>query len=133
MVSIFVKRIIAYIADFFVVSAFLWIVAQILAFIIIPYSTFMIYNYFIYLVPLIAIIYFALLEKMKGTSVGKHLMYLKVESDDKSPISFSQAIVRNISKLYWLPIIIDVIIGKLMDGSKYRILDKLSKTSVVNE
>ncbi|KZX15380.1 RDD family protein [Methanobrevibacter filiformis] len=133
MVSIFKKRIIAYIADFFVISAFLWIFAQILAFIVIPHSMFLIYNYFIYLLPIIIIVYFVLLEKIKGTTVGKHLMFLKVKSNTGGSISFFQAILRNISKLYWLPIILDILIGYLTGGSKDRILNKLSKTNVVEE
>ncbi|KZX16795.1 RDD family protein [Methanobrevibacter cuticularis] len=152
MVSIFKKRIIAYIADYFVVSAIMWILAEILAILIIPYSMFIIYNYFIIIAPIAGIIYFVLLEKTKGTTVGKHLMFLKVvsiknteetpnnedenenkDNESTQQISYKQAIVRNLSKIYWVPIIFDVIIGKYYGNSDERILGQLSKTKVVDE
>lgn len=151
MEKIFKKRMIAYIADYFVVSAIMWIIAQLLAIIIIPYSMFLIYNYFIILAPIIGFLYFVILEKNKGFTVGKHLMFLKVISIDNKKknikdsdyyqnynysnksISYKQAIIRNISKIYWLPIIVDMIIGRIYGDSNERILGRLSKTEVINE
>lgn len=135
MASMFTKRALAYIIDYFVVTAIMWILAQILAFIVIPYSMFIIYNYFVLLLPIITILYFVLLEKMKETTIGKNIMFLKVVSIDGSRISYMQAIIRNLSKLYWIPIILDLLIGRIYGNSNdnERILGKLSKTQVVNE
>lgn len=134
MESIFKKRILAYIIDYFVITALMWILAQILAIIIIPYSMFIIYNYFVFILPIITIIYFAFLEKNKGVTVGKSIMFLKVVSSSGNEINYFQAIIRNLSKIYWVPIIVDLIIGRFYgDESNERILGKLSKTKVVNE
>jgi uncharacterized RDD family membrane protein YckC len=133
MLNLFKKRVLAYLIDFFIVSALMWIFAQIAAFIIIPYSMFLIYNYFIFLIPFVILLYFVISEKKKRTTVGKNLMFLEIVSMDGGEISYKQAIIRNLSKLYWLPIIGDVLIGKLVKGSNDRILGELSKTNVIIE
>jgi uncharacterized RDD family membrane protein YckC len=137
MVSLFKKRVLAYIADYFVVSAIMWIIAQLLAFIIMPYTAFFVYDYFIILLPFVQMIYFVLLETKKGTTVGKHLVYLKVVSTSKKIVysnpSFQQTFIRNLSKIYWLPIIIDLIIGRFYGSSNERILGRISMTEIVSE
>lgn len=120
-------------ADYFVVTAILWILAQILAIIVIPLSFFSVYSYFIFLLPAFIIFYFVLLEKKKGTTIGKNILYLKVVSEDGKNISYKQAIIRNISKLYWIPIIFDVILGRFVGKTNERLLGQWSKTIVVEE
>jgi len=137
MVSLFKKRVLAYIADYFVVTAIMWIVAQLLAIVVLPYAAFFIYDYFIIILPFVGLIYFVVLEAKIGTTVGKHLLFLKVVSTANnayySNVSYSQSLIRNLSKIYWLPIIIDLIIGRLVGQSNERILGRLSRTEVVNE
>jgi uncharacterized RDD family membrane protein YckC len=127
------KRIIAYIADFFVVSAILWILAWILGYIFIPYSMFIVYNYFIFLLPIVSMIYFIILEKTQGQTIGKQLVFIKVEGNDYIEINYKQAFLRNISKIYWLPIILDYLIGKYVKKYDDKILGVISKTEVVEE
>jgi len=127
------KRIIAYIADFFVVSAILWILAWILGYIFIPYSMFIVYNYFIFLLPIVSMIYFIILEKTQGQTIGKQLVFIKVEGNDYIEINYKQAFLRNISKIYWLPVILDYIIGKYVKKYDDKILGVISKTEVVEE
>jgi len=137
MAGLFKKRALAYLADYFVVTAIMWIIAQLLYFVVLPYSAFFIYEYLIILAPIVGMIYFVVLEAKMGTTVGKHLLFLKVVSIDNvtyyQDVSYKQAIIRNISKIYWLPIIIDLIIGRLIGSSNERILGRLSRTEVVRE
>ena len=76
-------------------------------------------------------LYFILCEKANGATVGKALMYLQVRSKNGSYISWPQAIVRNISKIYWFPIIFDWAIGRVLNTD--RILNNITKTIVVDE
>jgi hypothetical protein len=46
-------------------------------------------------------------------------------------LTYTQALIRSISKVYWFPIIIDVVLGKISGNT--RILDKISRTVVLNE
>ncbi|WP_432644728.1 RDD family protein [Methanobrevibacter sp.] len=129
MVSVFSKRIVAYFADFFVVSAFMWILSYLLSLVLGVNNP--IYQYFIYVVPVLIMVYFVLCEKLVGASVGKSLMYLQVMSQNGANISWSQAIVRNLTKIYWIPIIFDWAIGKIL--KKDRFFNTISKTVVVDE
>ena len=86
----------------------------------------------VYIVPVIGLIYFVYLEKTKQTTVGKSLMYLRVVSRNGYPITWIQAIVRNLTKIFWFPIIFDWAIGHLLN-TKDRVFGVFTKTMVVNE
>lgn len=125
--SVFLKRVIAYFMDFFVVSAFMWIVSYLLSLVLSVNNP--IYHYFIYVVPVLIMVYFVVCEKFAGSSVGKSLMYLQVISQNGAPISWSQAIVRNLTKIYWIPIIFDWAIGKILKEDRF--FNVISKTVVI--
>ena len=125
--SVFLKRVIAYFMDFFVVSAFMWIVSYLLSLVLGVNNP--IYHYFIYVVPVLIMVYFVVCEKFAGSSVGKSLMYLQVISQNGAPISWSQAIVRNLTKIYWIPIIFDWAIGKILKEDRF--FNVISKTVVI--
>lgn len=132
MASLFTKRIAAYLADFFVVSAFMWIVSFVLYLLVNPYSMNSLYSYFPYVVPVLIMVYFVVCEKYKGATVGKALLYLQVRSNNGEYVSWQQAIVRNLTKIYWFPIIFDWAIGKIL-GKNDRILNSITKTRVFDE
>ena len=131
MVSVFSRRVVAYVIDFFVVSAFMWIVSYLLFFIVNPQNSYMVYQYFPYVTPVLTLVYFILCEKFAGATVGKSLMYLQVKSKNGYDITWPQAIVRNLTKIYWIPIIFDWAIGKLLKTD--RILNNITKTGVIDE
>ena len=137
--GLFLKRTIAYILDFFVVSAFMWIISYFAYFGINYLNMFQIYHYFVFILPILIILYFTILEKNLGATIGKRLMFIEVKSAvprrgrlgrDYS-ISYSQALIRSLSKIYWFPIIFDVILGKIT--GKTRLLDGITRTTVVEE
>ena len=132
MASIFTRRVIAYVLDFFVVSAFMWIISYLLYFIMNPYETYKVYMYFPYVVPVITMIYFVCCEKLKDATVGKALMYLQVRSMNGARISWPQAIIRNLTKIFWIPILFDWLLGKLL-RSNDRLFAAITKTVVMNE
>ncbi len=131
MATIFTRRVIAYILDFFVVSAFMWILSYLAYLIVNPYETYTIYQFFPYILPVIIMLYFVMCEKVKGATVGKALLYLQVRSRNGAYISWAQAIVRNLTKIYWVPIIFDWAIGKLL--KKDRIFSDFTRTVVIDE
>ncbi len=97
-----------------------------------PYETYSVYQFFPIILPIIILLYFILLEKTKGATVGKALMYLEVRSRNGARINWPQAIVRNLSKIYWVPIIFDWAIGKIFKSNN-RILGDITKTVVIDE
>lgn len=132
MATIFTRRVIAYVIDFFVVSAFMWIISYLLSIFINPSGSFQIYSYLAYVVPVLGLIYFVFLEKTRQSTVGKSLMYLRVVSRNGYPVSWTQAIVRNLTKIFWFPIIFDWALGKLFNSND-RLFSAFTKTIVINE
>jgi uncharacterized RDD family membrane protein YckC len=132
MASLFTRRVLAYVIDFFVVSSFMWIISYVLSLFINPHGSFEIYDYLAYIVPIIGLFYFVFLEKTKQATVGKSLMYLCVVSRNGYPITWVQAIVRNLTKIFWFPILFDWAIGKFFKAPD-RIFSTFTKTMVVNE
>ena len=137
--DLFGKRVVAYILDFFVVSAFMWIVSYFAYFFIIYFNIFQIYHYFVFILPILILLYFTILEKNIGATVGKRLMFIEVKSAvprrgrlgrDYS-ITYTQALIRSLSKIYWFPIIFDVILGQFT--GKTRLLDGITRTTVIEE
>ena len=90
------------------------------------------YSYFPYVVPVLILVYFIVLEKIKGATVGKALMFLRVVSRNGYPLSWPQAIIRNLTKVYWFPIIFDWAIGRILNRND-RLLGIFTKTVVANE
>ena len=130
MATVFTRRIIAYVIDFFVVSAFMWIISFIVSLIFNPLDVISVYSIFPYLVPILGFVYFVILEKSKGATIGKALLYLEVRSKNGSNINWAQAIVRNLTKILWFPIIFDWLIGRIMNTD--RLFGKITRTVVVN-
>ena len=131
MATVFTKRVIAYVLDFFVVSAIMWIISFFLSLMIKPVDVYQAYQYLPYIVPVLIMVYFVLCEKVMGATVGKSLLYLKVKSQNGYNISWLQAIVRNITKIFWFPIIFDWLIGKFLH--KDRLFDVITKTVVLHD
>jgi uncharacterized RDD family membrane protein YckC len=130
MASVFSRRIVAYIIDFFVVSAVMWILSYFLSIIFSPIDVGSVYAYLPYLAPILGFVYFVICEKAKGASIGKALMFLEVRSKNGSYINWPQAIVRNLTKIYWVPIIFDWLIGRIMNTD--RLFGNVTRTVVVN-
>ena len=129
-IKIFSRRIIAYVLDFFVVSAVMWIIAFLLSLIISPMDISYAYAYFPFIAPILGFAYFVVLEAFKGATVGKALMFLEVRSRNGARINLPQSIVRNLTKIYWIPIIFDWLVGRFMNTD--RLFGNLTRTVVVN-
>ena len=130
MATVFSRRIFAYVIDFFVVSVVMWIISYFVSLMVNPVDLVSVYNAFPFIAPIIGLAYFVVLEKSKGATVGKALMYLEVRSRNGANINWAQAIVRNLTKIYWFPIIFDWLIGRGMNTD--RLFGKITKTIVVN-
>lgn len=120
----------AYIIDFFVVSAIMWIFAFLLSLMIRPADINGVYGYLPFIAPVLGFAYFVVLEKSKGATVGKALLYLEVRSRNGANINWPQAIVRNLTKIYWIPIIFDWLIGRFMNTD--RLFGNITRTVVIN-
>ena len=130
MASVFSRRIIAYVIDFFVVSAIMWIISYLSSLIVGPVDIMGVYGILPYFVPILGFVYFVFLEKTRGATIGKALMYLEVRSRNGAYINWAQSIVRNLTKIYWIPVIFDWAIGRFLNSD--RLFANITKTVVVN-
>lgn len=81
---------------------------------------------------IVFVFYFSVTESMWGASLGKHLFNLKVRSKTGANPTFGEAFVRNISKVYWLLLLLDVIVGlAVTKGYQQKYSDHLMGTTVV--
>ena len=56
-------------------------------------------------------LYFFLAEGLYGRTIGKESMGLRVERVDGRRVDFRDSLIRNISKIYWLLLLLDVVVG----------------------
>jgi uncharacterized RDD family membrane protein YckC len=131
MTTVFSKRVIAYVLDFIALSAFMWIVSYFIYALMGSKNVYSVYQFLPFIVPVLILIYFVIFEKLAGASIGKAIMNIQVKSKNGSDISWPQAIVRNITKIYWFPIIFDWLIGKFLHSD--RLFNKITQTIVVND
>ena len=81
---------------------------------------------------IIFVLYFAVMESTSGASLGKKLLGLKVVSKTGSNPTLGEAFVRDISKIYWLLLLLDVIVGLAVSkGYQEKYSDHLMGTKVV--
>lgn len=77
------------------------------------------------------ILYSAVLEGMMGATLGKRIMSLQVIATE-GQMDFIKALIRNVSKIYWLLILADWLVGFITEGDpRQRYLDRIADTTVV--
>ena len=80
----------------------------------------------------IIFLYFVVAEVTRGATFGKHLLHLKVVGPKGGNPNLIESLVRNVSKIYWLLLLLDVVVG-LATSKQYtqKFSDKMVGTSVV--
>jgi uncharacterized RDD family membrane protein YckC len=86
-----------------------------------------------FLVGILEVLYFTILEVSWGATLGKRIMGLQVQMVNGSKVAFDKAFIRNISKIFWLFLLIDWILGIATSGSDQRqkYTDRIAGTTVV--
>ena len=85
-----------------------------------------IYSYITLVV--ITLAYFIVFEARTNKTIGKKIEHLYV-SDKEGYMSYKESFIRNITKLFWIPLIFDVVIGRILNYPS-RLFDKLAGTDV---
>ncbi|HME18536.1 MAG TPA: RDD family protein [Nitrososphaerales archaeon] len=81
---------------------------------------------------LVLVLYFTVAEAYAGATLGKRVFGLKVVAAGGKLPTLGEAILRNISKIYWLLLLLDVVVG-LATVKKYtqKFSDRYAGTEVV--
>lgn len=81
---------------------------------------------------LIFVFYFTFTESSSGASIGKRVFRLKVVGRSGSNPTLAEAFVRNLSKIYWLLLLLDVIVGLAVSkGYTQKYSDHFMGTTVI--
>ena len=132
-----VQRLIAFIVDAVIVYVVLAVITFVIA---LPallaggaglFSVF--FGGFAILWGIIFVLYFAVTESTSGASIGKRVFSIKVTSKTGSNPTFGEAFIRNLSKIYWLLLLLDVIVGlAISKGYQQKYSDHIMGTTVVH-
>jgi len=121
------RRIGALIIDIIILTLFMYILSAIAFIITAGVGIFSLLTYWIFIGAVIIIVYFTYLEGKTSTTLGKRMFNLKVVADD-GEIDYKKAFIRNLSKILYLPLILDVILGFIFGKSNDRFLDNNGKS-----
>lgn len=128
----FVKRFEACIIDAIVVTLLTALLNNILYVILtlIRNPLFLVYYPYVVLV-IVTLSYFTIYEAKTNKTIGKRIIHLYV-SDEEGYMTYKKSLIRNLTKIFWIPLIFDVILGKLLNCPS-RLFDKFANTNVYSD
>ena len=129
-----IKRIIAIVIDSIIVGFATAVLSIIISFSLFLVNPFWFFNWlsFPFAMGLIYVLYFTLAESIYGHTIGKVMVGLRVTAVDGGRPSLESSFVRNISKIYWVLLILDVIGGFFIArDSHQKYSDQIAHTTVV--
>jgi len=123
------KRLLAGIIDFIIILFPLVFVDSIFAIIFGPIPR---YYSLVFLAGVVWFAYSTLLEGTISTTPGKAILGLKVEPVRGKGILFAQAAMRNVSRIFGLFLLLDLLLGFITEGDhRQKLMDRVSGTLVV--
>jgi uncharacterized RDD family membrane protein YckC len=125
------QRFKALLVDIIIITLILWIISSLVFLLMAGIGIFSVLNLWIFIGAILIIVYFTYMEGKTSSTLGKRLFKLKVKAKD-GDMNYKKAFIRNLSKILWIPLIVDVILGFIFVDSNDRILDQVSGTYVVN-
>jgi uncharacterized RDD family membrane protein YckC len=131
-------RLIAYIIDSIIIAiptAIIWFIIT-LAVIFSPLSFFAAYGFYLlfpFILGIIEVLYFVILDVSWGATIGKRVLGLQVQMVNGGKVPFDKAFIRNISKIFWLFLVLDWLIAIVTPGAdrRQKYTDRMAGTTVV--
>ena len=138
-----IKRLFAIIIDGIAISIVTWILLTIILFPIVI-SAIMTRNFsnpiftwysswllFPLIVGVLSVLYFPLTESIYGQTLGKRIIGLKVTTIDGQTPSLEKTFIRNLSKIYWVLLLLDVFGGLITQGDPHqKYSDRVAGTTI---
>jgi len=87
-----------------------------------------------FLLGVLELLYFMFMETFYGATLGKRVLGLQVQTVEGSRVTFDKAFIRNISKIFWLFLLLDWILGVAIPGrdQRQKYSDRIAGTTVVS-
>jgi uncharacterized RDD family membrane protein YckC len=88
-----------------------------------------------FILGLLELLYFMFMDATYGGTLGKRFLGLHVQMVDGSKVTFDKSFIRNISKIFWVFLLIDWILGVATPGrdQRQKYSDRIAGTTVVSE
>ena len=82
---------------------------------------------------ILEVLYFVLLDVYWGATVGKRILGLQVQTTSGGKVTIDKAFIRNISKIFWLFLLLDWLIALVTPGNdkRQKYTDRIAGTTVV--
>ena len=124
-----IYRIIAYIIDYIIIG----IPVAIFSFLVIIVPWWGAFLLPPFLVGIIHLFYFMILDSAWGGTVGKRIVGLQVQMLNGSKVPFDKSFIRNISKIYGLFLFLDWLIAVITPGAdkRQKYTDRYAGTTVI--
>jgi len=86
-----------------------------------------------FLLGILQLFYFMILDSAWGGTVGKRVMGLQVQTVNGSKVPFDKSLIRNISKIYGLFLFLDWLVAVVTPGAdkRQKYTDRIAGTTVV--
>ena len=83
---------------------------------------------------LFELLYFVIMEASSGATLGKKIIGLQVQTTSGGRATFDKAFIRNISKIFWLFLLLDWLIAVASPGPdpRQKYTDRIAGTTVVS-
>ncbi len=130
MENLWGRRFVALIVDIIILTLFMYIMTAVIFLLFAGVGIFSVLNYWIFMAAIIIIVYFTFMEGKTNSTLGKNLLKLQVMTFNGN-MGYKKAFIRSLSKILYVPLIVDVLLGFIFGDSNDRILDKISDTYVV--
>ena len=132
-----IRRLVAFVIDSIILSIAGVVLGAILSipFIILGSSNMTsFFGAFPVVIGLFSILYFPAMEVYNGATIGKSVLGLKVATLQGARLSWGQAFVRNVSKIYWVLLLLDVVVGlAIQTDYRQKFSDRYAGTVVTDK
>jgi uncharacterized RDD family membrane protein YckC len=87
-----------------------------------------------FVIGILELLYFVVMEASSGATLGKKVLGLQVQMVNGSKVTFDKAFIRNISKIFWLFLLLDWILGVATPGhdQRQKYTDRIAGTTVIS-
>jgi len=131
-------RLVAFIIDSIIIGIVAGIIyAVLIIFVVLGGGSFFVWGPILllgFLLGILELLYFMFMDAYYGGTLGKKILSLRVQMVDGGKVTFEKAFIRNISKIYWLFLLIDWILGVVTPGhdQRQKYTDRIAGTTVVS-
>lgn len=139
-VGYWLLRVVAFIIDSIIIGVVTWIIFSFVLYSLLftgsLYWLYLGYGYYLifpFVLGILEVLYFAILDVAWGGTIGKRIMGLQVQMTNGNKVAFDKAFIRNVSKIYWIFLLLDWVVALFTSGvdRRQKYTDRMAGTTVV--